>query len=225
MLRSSLCLSAISLLASSAAAQFSYTGFGPSSWGAPDSTLGLTEAYSIEDFEDTQLLPNLLIGVTSAAGSRPLSNTIPSVFNNSMDPNGSAFANGTWDGKFGLISTRDNASHNYFDASQVGVTTFQIIGGSWVFGFSFQQADANADLYLNGEKVGTISALFGLPVNGDRSGYALIKATGEALITDVAIHNNGNGDGFMFDHVAVVPAPGAATLLTLGALAATRRRR
>jgi hypothetical protein len=224
MLRSASATVVLCFLAPSAFAQFSYTGFGPNSWGVPDATLGLSDV-AIEDFEDTTLLPNLLIGVTSGAGSRAPSNTIPAVFNSSMDPNGSAFVNGTWDGAYGLISTRDNASHNYFDAPQWGVTTFQITGATWVFGFSVQQADADADVYVNGERVGTLTSLFGLPINGSRNGYCVIKATGEALISDVTIHNNNNGDGFMFDHVAIVPAPGAAALLSLGALAAGRRRR
>lgn len=225
MVRSFSACAALSLLAASASAQFTYTGVGPGFWGSSDADLGIAGAL-IEDFEDLTLIPGLKVGVESALGNRAPTGTIPTLFNNSLDTFGSAFFNGTWDGSYGLVSTRDNLAHAYAEAGNWGTTIFQIEGGASLFGFSIQQMDTDATLIINGKNVGTLGNLFAIKAfGGGRNGYCRINATGDELITEVRIANNGNGDGYMFDHVAVVPAPGAVTLLGIGALAAGRRRR
>lgn len=225
MLRSLSACATLAILAASASAQFTYTGFGSGFWGATDADLGIAGAI-IEDFEDLTLIPGMKIGIESALGNRAPSDTIPTLFNTSLDTFGSAFSGGVWDGKYGLINTRDNLAHGYFETGSWGVTTFQIQGGTSLFGFSIQQMDADATLIINGNNVGSLGNLFGIQAfGGGRNGYCRINATGDELITEVRIANNGNGDGYMFDHIAVVPAPGAVTLLGIGALAAGRRRR
>lgn len=215
--------STLFLLANAAAAQFSYTGFGAASWSASDADLGIAGA-AIEDFEDTSLLPGLKIGVSSGNGNRAPSNTLPNLFNDSMDGFGSAFANGTWDGQFGLISTRDNASHQYNDPGNWGIVTFQIDGGATLFGFSLQNMEHNSAVLINGQLVGTVNGLFGVPSSSFRNGYCIIRATGNQLINEVIVSNSSSGDGYMFDHVAIVPTPGAASVLGLTLLGLTRRR-
>jgi len=182
------------------------TGFGPASWGAPDTTLGIA-GYVIEDFEDTNLAPHLTIGWETQAANRAPSTTLPALFDPANDPFGTAFltpASGRWDGSCGLINTHDNQSHDYWDVAHWGDVVLHFDPGMKSVGFSLMQVDQEVRLIINNTDLGGLTALAGLAINGSRIGYVRLDATGTDTISSIRLANGRSGfnDGFVLDHLA-----------------------
>jgi hypothetical protein len=213
-----------------ASAAFTVTSFDRNQWGASDSTLGVN-GYTIEDFEDVNLVNGFQVSVASANGNLAQTSTLPNTFKPSDDLFGNAFTlggGGAWDGQHGILNTRTNQTFNYGESGSWGVVTFHFTAGATSIGFSIQQMDRDAYLVVNGNSIGTV---FGLApdFNGSngRQGYLRLDASGSDVIQSVALMDAfGGGDGYMFDHVAfnAVPEPASLTALGLGALALMRRR-
>lgn len=224
-------MTAVAGIATYAQAGFNYTTFDSSNWGGPDSVLGVS-GYTIEDFEDVNLVTGLTVSVTSTNGSYGPSTTIPNTFNPFADStHGTAFqigGGGAWDGSKGLINTRTNREFPYGESGSWGVTTFGFTGGATSVGFSIQQLDIDANVLINGVFQGTLTGLTSFVTNGSRQGYLRIDATGLDVINSVTIQNGVTtfGDGIMFDHVAFnpVPEPGALVIVGLGAVVLRRRK-
>jgi hypothetical protein len=214
-----------------ASAGFTVTSFDRNLWGAPDTTLGVN-GYTIEDFEDVNLVSGFQVSVASPNGNLAQTSILPNTFKPSDDLFGNAFTlggGGVWDGQHGIINTRTNQTFHYGDSGSWGTVTFHFIAGASSIGFSVQQMDRDAFLIVNGTSIGTV---FGLAPNfmgsNGRQGYLRLDATGTDVIQSVAIMDAfGGGDGYMFDHVAFAPVPEPATMtaMAIGALALLRRRR
>jgi hypothetical protein len=205
------------------------TGFQANQWGASDATLGVA-GYTIEDFEDVNLVSGLQVSVSSANGGYGPTSTLPNTFNPFTDnTQGVAFqvgGGGVWDGTRGLLNTRTNREVPYTEAGSWGTTTFTFLGGASSVGFSVQQMNLNTALFINGTQVSILNTELNWPLDGSRQGYVRIDATGGDVINNVLIAN-GTGDGLMFDHLAFNPVPEPATmgLLTLVGLTLLRKRR
>lgn len=214
-----------------AQASFSFTSFGPSSWGVDDATLGVS-GYVIEDFEDTTLVTGLTYSVFSPNGNLVNSSVLPNTFKPSDDAFGSAFTfggGGVWDGSHGVINTRTNQTFSYSETGSWGQIQFDFAGGARSVGISLQQVDLDGIIEINGTAVGSLSSLTTLPINGQRQGYLRIDASSGDVINSLKFINGNNGnfsDGVMYDHLAFDPVPEPATLVVAGAgLAACLRRR
>lgn len=213
-----------------ASAAFTVTSFDRNLWGASDATLGVN-GYTIEDFEDVNLVSGLQVSVASPNGNLAQTSTLPNTFTPSDDLFGNAFTlggGGAWDGQHGILNTRTNQTFNYSDSGSWGVVTFHFTAGATSIGFSVQQMDRDAFLVVNGNSIGTVFSLApNFTGSNGRQGYLRLDASGSDVIQSVAIRDAfGGGDGYMFDHVAfnAVPEPASLTALGLGALALFRRR-
>jgi hypothetical protein len=222
----------LSALATGEAQTVTTTHFNAGSWGASDATLGIS-GYTIETFESATLNAGVQIGWNTPAGNTAASSTLPNVFDPATDAGfGGAFATGAWDGTHGIINTRDNLSHVYTDVANWGNLTINFTTPVTSVGFSMEQMEIDATVFINGTNMGSFTALTGLSLNGGRMGYVRIDATGGTQITSIEIDNGraGFNDGFMIDHLAFVAIPEppvAPALLGLGAaaFAFARRRR
>ncbi|MBX3095768.1 MAG: PEP-CTERM sorting domain-containing protein [Fimbriimonadaceae bacterium] len=210
-----------------------FTGFGPTQWGIADTTLGVA-GYTIENFEDVNLVNGLQVTISSPNGGYGPSSTIPNTFDPFTDStHGNAFqlgGGGAWDGTRGLINTRTNREFPYGEVGSWGFTTFTFGSPATSIGFSVQQMDLQTTILINGNPVGLLDVLAGWTTNGLRQGYVRIDATGNDVINTVTIANGNNGnfsDGLMFDHVAFNAVPEPTTILALGfgGLATLLRRR
>jgi len=205
-----------------AMAQYTVTPFPANQWGIDDAALGIAGA-QIEDFEDVNLLPGLLVSIASGSGSYGPTSTLPGLMVSGPDAFGAAFANSAWDGEHVLVNTFANQALAYANASNWGNVRFDLPAGTTGVGFSLQQVEVGADVVLvNGVNVGTVSSFLGLQPNSGRNGYFVIRAE-TGTIESVEIRSVG-GDGFTFDHLAIIPSPGSLTL-GLAGMAMCRRRR
>ncbi|MBL8069127.1 MAG: PEP-CTERM sorting domain-containing protein [Armatimonadetes bacterium] len=232
-MKTTLVCAGVAALSACAHAGFNFTGFGPSQWGASDATLGVS-GYTVEDFEDVNLVSGLQVTIASPNGGYGPSSTIPNTFNPFTDSTfGTAFqfgGGGAWDGSNGLINTRTNREFPYSETGSWGFTTFTFAGGASSVGFSVQQMDLQTTVLINGNPVGLLDVLAGWSVNGQRQGYVRIDAFGGDQINSVTVANGSNGtfsDGLMFDHVAFNPVPEPATMAVcaLAGLGLLRRKR
>ncbi len=229
-----LCFLALATLATTSAfAGYTTTSFGAASWGASDATLGVS-GYAIEDFEDVNLISGFKVEVQSLNGGYGPSSTIPNTFNPFTDSTqGTAFqlgGGGAWDGTRGLINTRTNREFPYGEQNSWGVTTFHFAQPANSVGFSVQQMDLNADVYINGVLFGQMQTIApSFAINGMRQGYLRIDGNSGSTISTIRILNGTNGqftDGIMFDHIAFSPVPEPATMAALGlGIAAVIRRK
>lgn len=222
MKRRVLAASLLLVLCRTATAGISFLGYAPHLWGVSDATIGVT-GYSIESFESKTLISGVLIGVESPAGNRAPSSTLPNLFDPFADPFGNVFyrsGTGAWDGGHGVINTRDNLSHSYNAAGNWGDLIINFNTPARSVGFSMQQMNQPAQVFVNGILAGTFDTLTGLPTNGSRQGYVRIDATGGDVITSIRLNNGrvGFNDGFMIDHLAValVPEPEIHAMLLIG---------
>lgn len=215
----------------SAHAAYTFTPF--NTWGDSDANMGIA-GYTIEDFEDVNIVAGLQVSVTSANGSYGPTSTIPNTFNPTTDStHGNAFqlgGGGAWDGTHGLINTRTNREFPYGESGSWGFTKFTFASAVTSVGFSVQQLDLSPAVYINGNLVGALDTLTGWSPNGLRQGFVRIDGTGGSTISSIEIRNGSNqsfGDGIMFDHVAfnAVPEPASMTAVGLGLFALMRRKR
>src|SRR5436190_1512233 len=96
-------------------AMAAYTVSTFTTWGASDATLGVS-GYTVEDFEDVNLVASLKVSVDSPNGNLALTNVLPNTFNPNNDPYGNTFligGGGVWDGENGIINTRTNQPFPY----------------------------------------------------------------------------------------------------------------
>ncbi|HPY29322.1 MAG TPA: CARDB domain-containing protein [Verrucomicrobiota bacterium] len=182
---------------------FRLTGFDPAHWGTDDWALGVA-GWFVEDFEQTNLAPHLLIGCETAAGNSPLAGTLPNVFNPTNDPFGNAFHGAPWTGSAGLLNTRDNQSHSYAETAAWGALVLQFTVPMRAVGFSVQQMESDTRLIINGGDYGSLTRLAGLAAGSGRQGYVRIEATGTNTITALKL-DNAPGDGFVLDHLTYAP--------------------
>ncbi|MBV6457804.1 MAG: hypothetical protein HONBIEJF_00924 [Fimbriimonadaceae bacterium] len=218
-------------VASVSQAAFSVTTYSASSWAASDAVIGVS-GFTIEGFEDVNLVSGLEVGVTSPNGDLVRTGVLPNTFKPSDDAFGNAFTlggGGVWDGDHGIINTRTNQTFSYFESGSWGTLTFYFTDGALSAGFSVQQMDRDAYIVVNGSSIGTVQTLTsGFFVDNGRQGYLRIDASEGDVIQSLAIQDAfGLGDGYMFDHVAFSPVPEPATMaaISLGAMVLLRRRR
>lgn len=217
-------------LAGAAHAGYSFNAFNSSQWGASDAVIGVT-GYTIEDFEDVNIVTGLQVGVTSVNGNYGPTSTLPNTFNPFTDSTaGTAFqfdGGGQWDGTRGMINTRTNREFPYTESNSWGSMHFTLAAAANSFGFSFQQMDQADILQINGVSQGNLVTLTGWSPNGLRQGYLRIDGTAGSTISSIDIVNV-NGDGFMVDHMAFHTVPEPATFAAFGLggllLLALRRR-
>jgi hypothetical protein len=214
------------VLTSQSAAGDTIASFGPGSWAASDTTLGIS-GFTVENFEDLTLAPGLSIQINAAANYGP-SGTLPFTFDPlANDPNGlKVFNGGAWDGTRGIINRPIALGLGYNDG-QWGDITFAIAGGATSFGFSLQQMEHPLAIFVNGQLFGNVP----LAASSGRNGYLRIDASPGHTIQSVKLDNS-NGDGWMIDHVAfnpasAVPLPSAVCggVVLLVGLALRRKRR
>ena len=211
-----------------------------------DLALGL-DAYTIEDFEDVNLVPGLSIEYIS-----PDNGPITMLSQTYTDGSGS-FSNNSWDGNKALVNTFDNdiwfGGPNGDVRGKIAQRVIFNVGSVDFFGVglgNFQAEIADHAVLINGvEVVSAIESLadFTSGIN-IRNGYLMIEAmSGEAINsvaielrfnnTSTPIENGVQGDGLIFDHLAIgdrvpaVPVPAAVWLFgtaLLGLLGISRRR-
>lgn len=205
-----------------AVAQYIVTPFPASQWGIDDVSLGI-EGAAIENFEDLDLLPGLLVSVTSGSGSYGPTASLPGLMLSGPDSFGSAFANSAWDGEHVLINTFANQALSYGNPSNWGNVRFDLPSGTTAIGFSLQQVEVASDVVLiNDVNVGTVSSFLGLQTNSGRNGYFVIRAE-TGTIESIEIRSVG-GDGFTIDHLAIIPSPSPLVLGLVGFASYGRRR-
>ncbi|MFN7950383.1 MAG: hypothetical protein U0610_01565 [bacterium] len=198
-------------------AGFYVSGVPPAAWGAADATLGLPGG-TVEDFEDATLAPGLQVEWLSSSGNVLPTATLPALFDPAADSFGSAFVGGTWDGTRALISSVGNASHEYTQSQFWGDVGLRFDPPVAAVGFSVQQLDNDATLWVNGQNLGALAALSYLTVNGARIGYVRVVGTGGSTIESILLDNAG-GDGFVVDHLVML-APAAMPDVTVAGVAA-----
>lgn len=195
---------------------FSISGLAPANWQSADSVLGV-EGGVVEEFEDAQLEPGLLISAESTVnGSYGPTATLPNVFDAvSGDSFGSAFTTGFWDGPGTLVNTGNNQSGAYANAGVWGRILLEFAGGTNKVGFSLQQMGASNSLRVNGRQVGLLPSVAGLSATNGRQGYIIITGWAED-IDSVEIDNDGNGDGWVIDHLVFDSGMGSTTVCDTG---------
>lgn len=218
----------VALCAGLASAQFQATSFSGSLWRISDAVLGIS-GLQIENFEDTQLLPRLSVGVVSNNGLLAPTTTLPNLMVAGPDPFGTAFSNAAWDGTRILINTRNNQAQQYDVPGNWGDLTLRVNGGTDLIGFSIQQLQHTTlnRVLINGQDIGSFAQFIGLPASASRNGYTVIRALDpDNLIRSLTI-TAPSGDGFAIDHLAIgnIPAPASVGLLALAGGWAVRRRR
>lgn len=183
----------------------------PAFWGVNAANLNMQFAEH-EDFEDVNLEPGLSVKLESTNGNYGPSNTLPGLFDPFADAFGTAFRNGQWTGKHGLVNTRTNNTFTYSQKDNWGDITLLFASGATKVGFSLQQLDMYPTIYVNDQKLGTLpwvpcGNIASLTLLGARNGYLTLETLG-APITSVRIANGRLtfNDGFMIDYLSYLPA-------------------
>lgn len=187
-------------------ANFDVTGFPSALWGASDGSVGIDADHVIERFEDVELIPGLRVAViTASSGSYGPTGTLPATFDPVADDGfGDAFDSGVWDGTRVLVNTGTNQSRPYATQGNWGDVQLLFSTPAARVGFSVQQMGIDATVSVNGFPLGNLLALAGLNAGEGRNGYVVIEAPNPASLPITFIEiNNGAGDGFVVDHLAV----------------------
>ncbi|MEL7312954.1 MAG: hypothetical protein AAFN07_15670, partial [Pseudomonadota bacterium] len=169
-----------------------YSGTSPAQQDALNAAVGVT-GYTIEDFEDTTLVP----GLTITGGAFGLNIA-------------SAFPNALWDG----------VSYYVDQVLTGGGVQFNVAGGTNSFGIGLGDIDiSNVNLIVNGDDLGAIVDLPNFRKLGDnfRDVYIRVDAPPGEPITTVLIQQQPGStfsDGVFFDHVAFEPAAPVGPLIT-----------
>lgn len=205
-----LALFACSVYSTSALAAFNFSGFGPASWNASDTTLGFN-CPIVESFEAVQLVPNLSVSWIANAGTIGPVTTLPKTFNPAVEDG--LFTPSVWAGQCSLISGYGNSTQVYSDASKWGNVEFTIAGGTTDFGIAIQQMDVANQVAVNGVNYGSIATLTGgaFSLTGGRNGFLKISGTAGSVINKVRFVNV-SGDGFAFDHLLFSGTPVATVV-------------
>lgn len=190
---------------------------------AMNKTLGV-RGYTLDDFSEVALLPGLTITLTGGEATSPITyTTLPAIYNqNTLASDCYNFGNIP---NLGIASwTGATAVTNIIGNSFTDCNTQQAIGGTVTFDYSpgatslgigfanFQSADSpvfpitNHELFVNGVDLGVLETLAGenwapgIVLNG----YLRISATGNSVITSVAVTNsNGAYDFLGFSDLAI----------------------
>lgn len=194
---------------------------------AMDAALGI-EGYEIEDFEDLDLMPGLMV---EYGNEGPIS-TLPGLFDPTnptpVIPDPTAV---TWDGQHAMTNVSGNTwVGDAFDQMTFHLSEPVVSFGVGLTGFDLFQA--RHDLSVNGESLGRISDFPNFEASGTRGHnirnlYLIIDADPGETLSTIAINviQLQGGDGLIFDHVATfIPEPGTLGILTIGGLALLRRR-
>lgn len=210
-----------------AAAAITVTGYAYGSEGPA------IAGWTVEDFEDVNLIPGLRIrtGGTPSPTPKEWVGTLPRTWNPSTATSqftlGGPFPANTWDGTFALCNGGTGTGStglsgglgNYWDfqfadsvyfvftpavqAMGVGLSNFQSLGGP--------SPITNHDVIVNGVSLGNVETLLPGWVGGVnvRNRYVVITATGADVIQSVAFQCVTNIDGLVFDKLAIqgVPVP------------------
>lgn len=204
-------------------AQYSVSSFNASQWGLDDTALGIQGA-AIESFEDTNLLAGLSVSVASGSGSYGPTSTLPSLMMSGPDAFGTAFVNSAWDGAHVLLNTHTNQALPYSNPANWGSVRFDLPAGTTGLGFSLQQMEIGSNaIFINGVNVGTATSFLGVETSSGRNGYFVISAQSGTIDSFQIV--SASGDGFAFDHLAIIPTPGTALLLGLAGAGLCSRRR
>ncbi len=170
----------------------------PSDVASMDTAIGVT-GFTIEDFEDANLIP----GLTLAYDGLPESNFI---LTSDLDNRA------LWDGSKSLLTVMNLGTNN----------TFRIAGGALSFGIGVGDVETSyLRLYVNDIDFGRVSALlnYNRTVDDSREVYIRIDAGANELIQTVRFSGTNVGDGIFYDHAAVqfaVPEPGSLLLYFSG---------
>jgi hypothetical protein len=200
----------------------SVTGFSSAVWPRPDKELGITPVQT-EDFEDTALVAGLTVGWETLAGSVTPAETLPQTFAPAaQDTFGDAFDAAPWDGTRCIINTRDNASHPYTGTGEWGDMILSFNPPRQSVAFSFEQAEDQVRLVVNGRDAGNLLALAGFNPALGRQGFVRIDTPcGGTPINEIRLNNTlypAGGDGFAIDHlmfgapISVSAGPSAAAI-------------
>jgi hypothetical protein len=241
-------LAAVVLIPTTCPAGFVVTAFAGTTYSANtaamDAALGIS-GYTIEDFEDTTLIPGLTISFDGNIAAPTSFTILPKTFDTAGEPQ---TANNHWDGTRALTNA-GNGQNGPFLPPAATNTTFTLASAAPVVGVglaNFQSALASGTnpfpvtdhtLFVNGQSLGTVEALAGANWTGGiqlRNAYLRIEGTGGDLITSVRFRNDTGSDFLVFDRFAVfaepvqvVPAPPSVWLLVVGlvVLGAAKARR
>ncbi|MFC7419854.1 PEP-CTERM sorting domain-containing protein [Iodobacter arcticus] len=210
------------------------TAFSPSLYkkntAEMDAIFGLA-GYTIEDFEDKVLVPNLSYLLNSPSSATYTS--LPNVFSSSSFER---TINNHWDGRSILLGNTNN-SYPY-EGIRVNSVTFKLTTPISSFGVglsNFQSLSTHPsqypitdhEVYVNGVNLGKLENI-ALPafvpgITG-RNVYLRFDASGVDRIQSITFKNinprTNNNDLLVFDHVAIspVPEPEQVSLLAMGLL-------
>lgn len=211
---------------------------------APGSETAVIAGATIEDFEDTILIPGLTIrmgGVPSPYPNR-MWTALPRVFNPSLAPSccalGGPFTANAWDGvgaltNGGLGSTGSSGlspgDGQFWDFQFADSVVFILTNPKHFLGVglsNFQSAASgdpprtDHELIVNGVLLGTVESLLPGFVSGQyvKNRYLVVTATGPDVITTVAIQNKTLADGLVFDKLAIRDSATPALAPTWGHL-------
>lgn len=201
------------VLCQQAHAQFSYSWNHPANWGSPQH--GGSQYFA--SFESVQLPTGVQVSVSGASGYGPTS-TLPALCNPQLG--GSHYHQGLYDGAFVLANSVDNSI-----GWPVGDLTLHFTTPVSFVGFSLGSMQPLTQFSINGQNQGEFLPKFSnlLTVEGGRQGY--FKISGSQIST-LTLHSR-DLDVFVLDHLVFTPVPEPATVsvVGLGLMALTRRRK
>ena len=127
------------------ASAFTFNAFSAAQWQVDDGILGIA-GFTIEDFEDTTLVPGLQIELSdTVSDDYGPTGTLPLLFNpvTNVPPNSDFFDPGRWDGDHIFLNRGSAIPGNFLDFNW-GDVTFLLNPGATSFGFSLMNLDIAA---------------------------------------------------------------------------------
>lgn len=191
------------------------TAFDPTTWPRTDAAVGVI-GFTIEDFDDTTLVPNLQVQLSGGSNDYGPTSTLPRAFDpNADDPNvGKLLVPGIWDGTHVLLNRKTAPLPNNYQDNEWADITFSVTGGTASIGFSLEQiSEANTPIIVTttgGTSGFVLGGVANFTVGDGRNGYVRIDAAAGERILSVKIDNQplpggGVNDGIAFDHLAFQP--------------------
>jgi hypothetical protein len=204
-------LCALPLLFTGLAAQaFTVETIDAGQWGQPDADIGLGGGI-VEDFEDLQLAPGLLIEIADSQGQFTGTgwSVLPNIFDPVIgDPFGDSFVTGVWDGSHVLVNTVDNQSQTYGSQDWRPVAVQVPEGADWI-AVASQQVTINHSLLVNGQNLGRLEAL-GFTLSTGPNGVLIVRSD-DPEVPVYSVSFGGRGDAFTIDHVVYQPFGGGVS--------------